>query len=76
MLKLDMINVLGTGGPLLALFFETLENNHVSRKPCKRRSDLVNRAVRELCRRRTACISFSFRDFKVNNNIFPALLLT
>ena len=30
-----------TGGPLLTLFFETLKNNRVSRKPCKRRSDLV-----------------------------------
>ena len=49
------------------LFFETFEN--VSRKPFKRRSDLVqwkyqnkpcyleNRVVREPCKRRTACIA-------------------
>ena len=30
-----------TRGPLHMRFFETLENNGVSRKPFKRRSDLV-----------------------------------
>ena len=30
-----------TGGPLLTQFFETLEKQRVSRKPCKQRSDLV-----------------------------------
>ena len=49
------------------------KNNCVSRKPCKRRSDLIlngqmrvpnkpcyleNRVVREPCKRRTACILF------------------
>ena len=57
----------------LRCFFRLWKNNCVSRKPCKRRSDLVlnrqmiyqnkphyleNQVVREPCKRRTACTNY------------------